>query len=261
MVTSTIASLGVLMLIIGKGGASFAEAFKLLGWWPLGFFETFRCSLLTALLFAGPLFEKWAVGEWSEQSESLSSWIAWRNYVAGPVSEEITFRSALIPLHFLARVSPERIVFFAPLYFGIAHVHHFYEFQLTHPGTPVIASLLRSLFQFSFTTLFGWYATFLFLRSGSLVAVIVVHSFCNYCGLPRLWGRLELQAPTSAYVSQSGLRGKEDDDSKPVTGGSRDFLTPLYYVILFAGAIAFYFQFWPLTESSHALVSFSSTTT
>ena len=256
--TSTVASLGVLLLIIGKGGASFSEALRLLGWWPLGFFEIIRCTLLTALLFAGPLFEKWAVGEWNETFESLSSWIAWRNYVAGPVSEEITFRSALIPLHLLARVSPERIVFFAPLYFGIAHVHHFYEFQLTHPGTPIMASLLRSLFQFAFTTVFGWYATFLFLRSGSLVAVIVVHSFCNYCGLPRLWGRLEVQdSPASGYFSASRLRGKEDDDSKPVDGGdSRDILTPLYYVILFAGAIAFYFQIWSLTESSHELVSF-----
>ena len=163
--------------------------------------------------------------------------------MAGPVSEEMTFRSALVPLHLLARVSPGLIVFLAPLYFGIAHVHHFYEFQLTHPGTPVMAVLLRSLFQFCFTTVFGWYATFLFLRTGSLVAVIVVHSFCNYCGLPRLWGRLDIELS----------RGKEDDGDK-----SRDLYTPLYYVVLFAGAIAFYFQFWPLTESANALVSFSS---
>lgn len=247
MMTSAIASLGVLFLVMDKAAASLPTALNMLGWWPLGFAEILRCSILTAFLFAGPLFEKWAVREWSADAESLGSWIAWRNYVAGPVSEEMMFRSALIPLHLLARMSPQHIVFLAPLYFGIAHVHHFYEFQLTHPGTPVTAAFLRSLFQFAFTTLFGWYATFLFLRTGSLVAVIVVHSFCNYCGLPRLWGRLDFEAG-------SRQRAKDDDDSKPAQ--SRDWLTPLYYAILFAGAIGFYLGFWSLTKSPHALVSF-----
>jgi CAAX amino terminal protease family. len=98
------------------------------------------------------------------------------------------FRSVIVAVHLLAKVSPGHIVLVAPLYFGIAHIHHFYEFRLTHPDTPVLAALLRSLFQFGFTTVFGWYATFVFLRTGSLPAVILIHSFCNWCGLPRLWG-------------------------------------------------------------------------
>lgn len=175
----------------------------------------------------------------------------------GPVTEEITFRSAMIPLHLLAKISPGCIVFIAPLYFGIAHVHHFYEFRLTHPGTSVAASLLRSLFQFGYTTIFGWYATFLYLRTGSLLAVILSHTFCNYCGLPRLWGRLDCPV----YVAPSSIRDKEDTDSssgKTVYGKPSILLTVAYYVLLFAGAIAFYFNIWSLTESPCELASFAT---
>ena len=166
------------------------------------------------------------------------------------------FRSAIVPLHLLAHVSPSRIVFIAPLYFGIAHVHHFYEFRLTHPDTPALAALLRSLFQFGYTTIFGWYATFLYLRTGSLIAVIVVHSFCNWCGLPRFWGRVE----SGDSVGPAFTRGKEDADAVEVDGTLGVGWTVAYYVLLVAGAVGFCHGLWPLTESYHALVSFSGKT-
>lgn len=155
-----------------------------------------------------------------------------------------------------------RIVFVAPLYFGIAHIHHFYEFTLTHPHASLLGALLRSLFQFAYTTLFGWYATFVYLRTGSLAAVILVHSFCNWCGLPRLWGRLE-PVPRSPLVlppaTAAAVRGKEDGD---LSGGGSATLgigwTIAYYLLLVAGAVGFWHQLWPLTQSSHALVSFSA---
>lgn len=175
----------------------------------------------------------------------------------GPATEELLFRSLLIPLHLLAKVPPKDIVFFTPLYFGIAHVHHFYEFKLTHPHTPIPPALFRSLFQFTYTTVFGWYAAFVFLRTGSLIAVILAHSFCNWCGLPRLWGRVEAGEPVGPPISH----GKED----PVVPNAHvadDQLgvgwTVAYYVLLFTGAWAFYIGLWPLTESRMELTSFSS---
>jgi prenyl protein peptidase len=168
------------------------------------------------------------------------------------------FRSAIIPLHLLARVSPGRIVFIAPLYFGIAHIHHFYEFRLTHPDTPALAALARSLFQFGYTTIFGWYATFVYLRTGSLIAVIVIHSFCNWCGLPRFWGRVEAGEPLGPPVT----RGKEDSEGSSVEVGDGSLgvgWTVAYYVLLVVGALAFARGLWPLTESYHALVSFAGT--
>lgn len=166
------------------------------------------------------------------------------------------FRSVIVAVHLLAKVSPGHIVLVAPLYFGIAHIHHFYEFRLTHPDTPVLAALLRSLFQFAFTTVFGWYATFVFVRTGSLPAVILIHSFCNWCGLPRLWGRVEAGVAMGPLV-----RGKEDSDGSTFQAGdatSSIAWTVAYYLILVAGAVAFYYQLWPLTASPLELASFTS---
>jgi prenyl protein peptidase len=275
-----VSSIVVLWLIVEEGGSTIDAGVRILGWWPVGVLEIIRSLLLTAILFTGPLFERGIVeGEWrfwfrrSKLSESLGGWIGWRNYVAvcpvvflnqgaflihfqGPFTEEVMFRSAIVPLHLLAHVSPGRIVFIAPLYFGIAHVHHFYEFRLTHPDTPALAALLRSLFQFGYTTVFGWYATFVYLRTGSLVAVIVVHSFCNWCGLPRLWGRVE----SGDALGPSFARGKEDADGVEVEENLGVRWTVAYYVLLVAGAVGFCQGLWPLTESYHALVSFSGKT-
>ncbi|KAJ5985076.1 hypothetical protein N7499_008671 [Penicillium canescens] len=260
-------SVVVLWLAVEEGNTSVAAGLRLLGWWPVGVLEIFRGLLLTAILFVGPLFERGIVeGEWrfwfrhSKLSESLGGWIGWRNYVAGPITEEVMFRSAIVPLHLLAHVSPGRIVFIAPLYFGIAHIHHFYEFRLTHPDTPALAALARSLFQFGYTTIFGWYATFVYLRTGSLLAVIVIHSFCNWCGLPRFWGRVEAGEPMGPPIT----RGKEDSEGSSAEVGDGTLgigWTVAYYVLLVAGALAFAQSLWPLTESYHALVSFSGKST
>jgi len=40
------------------------------------------------------------------------------------------------------------------------------------------------LFQFAFTSVFGWYATWVFLSTRSLWAPVAVHAFCNWLGLP-----------------------------------------------------------------------------
>ena len=167
----------------------------------------------------------------------------------GPITEEVTFRSLLTPLHLLSLLPPTKTILLTPLYFGIAHIHHFYEYTLTHPHTPLLPALLRSVVQFAYTTLFGWYATFLFLRIGSLPAVVLVHAFCNWCGLPRVWGRLE-------GVEREAPRGKEDDRA---SGGNGERLavgwSVAYYVILVAGAVAFQKGLWPLTASERALAT------
>lgn len=43
-------------------------------------------------------------------------------------------------------------------------------------------------FQFLYTTIFGWYATFLLLRTGHWVAAVVAHTFCNLMGFPDFGG-------------------------------------------------------------------------
>ena len=224
----------------------------------MGLPETTKALLLTALLFAGPLFEKGIVeGRWRDWIEgqplyeSLSSWMGWRNFVAGPITEELLFRSLLVSLHLLTTLSATRVILLTPLYFGIAHIHHFYEFKLTHLHTPLLPALLRSLIQFAYTTVFGWYATFVFLRTGNVVAVILVHTFCNWCGLPRLWGRVE---PRVAIGGPSATRGKEDNRTEQGKGRKTTwFWSIAYYLLLVAGAVGFQHCLWSLTESPRAL--------
>ncbi|KAI9371694.1 hypothetical protein BJX61DRAFT_14552 [Aspergillus egyptiacus] len=260
-----VCSLAVLWLIVAKDEeASIFDALKLMGWWPLSFTDIFRTFILTAILFTGPLFERGiAEGEWKEWlrgsriSETLRGWIGWRNYVAGPITEEVMFRSAIVPLHLLAKVDPGRLVFIAPLYFGIAHVHHLYEFRLTHPDTSILVAVFRSVFQFGYTTVFGWYATFVYLRTGSLLSVILIHAFCNWCGLPRLWGRVEAVVPIGPTLN----RGKEDSDrSLEYSYGQLSVGWSIaYYTLLVLGAFGFYCCLWPLTDSLHGLADFTGT--
>jgi prenyl protein peptidase len=50
--------------------------------------------------------------------------------------------------------------------------------------SPPLLRPLQVLFQFTYTTIFGWYATYLFLRTGHLLAPVLVHALCNSLGLP-----------------------------------------------------------------------------
>lgn len=40
------------------------------------------------------------------------------------------------------------------------------------------------LAQFLYTSIFGWYAAWLFVRSGHLAAPVAVHAACNALGFP-----------------------------------------------------------------------------
>lgn len=83
-IIGVIAVLGLLI----RNDVTVPEAMHLLGWWPIGLAEVLCTLLLTAILFAGPLFERVAEGEWKHGNpvrriyESLNSWAGWRNYVA-----------------------------------------------------------------------------------------------------------------------------------------------------------------------------------
>ncbi|KIW45953.1 uncharacterized protein PV06_01653 [Exophiala oligosperma] len=258
------ASAATFYLLVVTAKLTPVDALHFMGWWPVQLTDVVKCCALTFLLFLGPLFEKLFVeGRLGDLRrgrkivETLKSWQGYRNYVAGPITEEVIFRSVLVPVHLLAKVSSTKIVFLTPLYFGIAHVHHFYEFILTHPHTPLLPALLRSVFQFGYTTLFGWIADFIYLRTGSIYACILIHTFCNWVGLPRFWGRV--QRREEYPLSPIAIRGKDDTDAIQANGrgGPQDLkLTVAYYVLLLTGAYSFYAGLWPLTASSLALADF-----
>jgi prenyl protein peptidase len=259
----------VIIVVVKYSHATPLETLRLLGWWPIDPLAILRTLLLCATLFAGPLFEAGIVeGGWKHWirgehvRETLGSWMGWRNLVAGPVTEEILFRSAIIPLHIIAKISPNRIVFITPLYFGIAHLHHLYEFRLTHPEVPLLPAVLRSVFQFTYTSLFGFFAAFVYLRTGSVYAAIAAHMFCNWSGLPRFYGRVGVQAGMP-IGPPSTKRDDETTEGRGAAAGTdrRSDLgtawTVAYYLILVAGAYGFYSQLFPLTQGKYALVDFT----
>jgi prenyl protein peptidase len=59
-----------------------------MGWWPVGVLDAVRSVLLTAILFAGPLYESLIVqGSWRDLVRlkplfELREWTTWRNIVA-----------------------------------------------------------------------------------------------------------------------------------------------------------------------------------
>jgi prenyl protein peptidase len=116
--------------------------------------------------------------------DSSERWVCLRNLVAAPVAEEIAFRGCIASSLAAAGMKTSATSLIAPLFFGSAHLHHallkLYEKQ--RPSTV----LIQTAFQFAYTSLFGSYATYAFLRTRSIVAVSVSHSFCNGMGLPDL---------------------------------------------------------------------------
>ncbi|KAL2682523.1 hypothetical protein Neosp_006975 [[Neocosmospora] mangrovei] len=223
--STAICSLVTLYLLSSHATIAIPNPLHFMGYWPVGLVDAARALWLTALLFAGPLYESLFVDGAARQWLDLqplrdlwTDWPTWRNMVAGPITEECT-------------------IFLSPLVFGLAHLHHFYEFRITHPHTPLPVAILRSLFQLTYTTLFGAYATFLFLRTGSLLAVVLIHAFCNCMGLPRFWGQVD-----PYWLA-------EDDPA-------RKRYTAVYYVLLVAGLVAWLQNLYSLTETPMALAEF-----
>lgn len=196
LVTIACLAAGYITVSLGKAehDSWYGAAVRILGL-RLRVRDVLSSFALTATLFAAPLYES-LVAEgglftiYQDVTYPLKSWVGFRNLVAGPLSEEIVFRSCIVPLHVFAGQQIGRIVLLTPLYFGLAHIHHIYERTVTHRGQ-FLAACTISLVQFTYTTIFGWFAAFLFIRTGSVWSSIIVHSFCNSMGLPRVTGRLK----------------------------------------------------------------------
>jgi prenyl protein peptidase len=125
---------------------------------------------------------------------SWGGWMAWRNLVIAPVTEELVFRGCIVSAltavssgsSSLAPVplSTVRVTITAPLFFGLCHVHH--GVLSWRRGQSPLATAVQTMFQFAYTSLFGSYATYLFIQTRSLSAVILSHAYCNGMGLPDL---------------------------------------------------------------------------
>ena len=77
--------------------------------------------------------------------KTYRKWVALRNYAVGPLAEELIYRAAVAFL--LAQCLP-RAVFIAltpPLFFGAAHLHHYFELRHSgHPSRVALAAVCAS---------------------------------------------------------------------------------------------------------------------
>eukprot|EP00798_Chlamydomonas_sp_ICE-L_P024600 gene24600-10218_t len=125
-------------------------------------------------------------GEVQEAARDLldiDSLVGWRNLVVAPITEEFVFRACMAPLLRLQGYGVLATVFVTPLFFGLAHLHHLHD-RVHNQGFPLKSAIVNVGFQFTYTTIFGWYETYLFLSTGSLLAPVLVHSFANFLGVP-----------------------------------------------------------------------------
>lgn len=144
---------------------------------------------LTMVLFLGPIVMlvtndrfRWLIHP-SYWNQCLKDWIWWRNHVVAPFTEEFAFRACMVPI-LLGHYSKTGAVIMSPLFFGIAHFHHMIE--RIRRGQDTKTAFFISAFQFAYTTVFGIYSAFLFVRTGHLTSCVLVHGFCNFMGFPDL---------------------------------------------------------------------------
>lgn len=223
----------------GSGLPDLVEIVLVLVW------DCLKALLLTAVLFMGPIADvlyfshqersytmgyggshATPQGLYNEMKKGLSTIYGVRNYVVGPITEEFVFRAGVIALFLASPCSKTALVYATPLLFGVAHLHHAYELYVDSSSelSPQVIAF-TTLFQFTFTTIFGWYAAFLFLRMGSVWPCVAVHIFCNSLGPPS-FGRV----------------------------GKNMTQTFIYRAMLIVGMTAFWHLLKPLTRSVHHIL-------
>ncbi|XP_033735070.1 CAAX prenyl protease 2-like [Pecten maximus] len=160
--------------------------------------------VLTMVLFLGPLGLHYMDGVfriylepryWTNSLKNLT-WI--RNHIVAPFSEEFIFRACMLPL-LVPSFGEGYSVFICPLFFGVAHIHHMID-RVIQGHQPVGDAVKQTVFQMFYTTMFGAYSAFLFLRTGHLIAPVIAHAFCNHMGFPSFKEALSYPKPTRSKL-------------------------------------------------------------
>lgn len=154
-----------------------------LTWSGLALTSTTHISILSALaitfvFYAGFLVEQF----FEEKYETVYDIKALRAYVVAPIFEELMYRSCLIN-NFIAGGFGWSSVWLSALIFGFSHLYRIEDLVASNRRI-TLTSLFPVLFQVCFTTVFGIYVGYIFIATGSLYTVIIIHGFCNFMGIP-----------------------------------------------------------------------------
>ncbi|KAJ4970736.1 hypothetical protein NE237_003835 [Protea cynaroides] len=162
-------------------------------------------------------YTKIAFQRFLERMSAMASDVkAWRNYLVAPLTEELVFRACMIPLLLCGGFGTYKVILLSPIFFSLAHLNHFLELYCHQKYTFIKASMIVGL-QLGYTVIFGCYASFLFMRTGHLLAAIVTHVFCNMMGLPVFSARNK--GLTSIAFVSSNVAG-----SQSIVGDLLDYL-------------------------------------
>lgn len=144
--------------------------------------------ILIPILYAGPILQSITSVGGSVGNPLIGERrdIVLRNYVVAPIAEEVVFRSCMIPL-LRPHLGDGWSVVLTPLFFGIAHLHHMIG-KWRHDREPLLSALVGTLFQTAYTSIFGMFSAYLFVRTSHASSAILAHSLCNVLGLPDFWG-------------------------------------------------------------------------
>lgn len=125
-----------------------------------------------------------------------------RNLAVAPLTEEVVFRACLCCLLAAGKQPLQTIIFCAPLFFGMCHLHHMLD-MVHHRGFSWKAAACTQAFQFSYSYVFGVLATCIFMSTASLSSPLLLHVACNWIGFPNfhaLWTDPARRILLTAYV-------------------------------------------------------------
>lgn len=148
---------------------------------------------MLACVYCGALMELMIGTRHIPYSSEVPGHVKFRNLVAGPCLEELTFRACTCRVLLAAGFGIASTSSIAPLFFGIAHIHHGFEAIWSKKHT-VRQAIVQQLALFVQTTVFGFFACAAYLSLGSLVAPTVLHVGCNWMGMPWLGQRSTMSA-------------------------------------------------------------------
>mmetsp|Transcript_1217 Transcript_1217/g.2247 ORF Transcript_1217/g.2247 Transcript_1217/m.2247 type:complete len:278 (-) Transcript_1217:15-848(-) len=112
-------------------------------------------------------------------------WFALRNYFIAPITEEIVFRKCSIDiLSVTTSFNTAHTVILPALLFSFAHFHHVFRFLKSDQQTTLQNALLVSIFQMSYTLLFGIFSGWLYIKTHSILGSMISHILCNILGVP-----------------------------------------------------------------------------
>ena len=142
-------------------------------------FNIIRALILIVTLYIGPIvnyLENTTPTSFIEDfSQNFLNIHGFRDHIFAPLTEEFIYRALILDV--------AGFTWWSPFLFGIAHIHHAY-FMYNHSKLPPSMIIFNTIFQTTYTTLFGLLANHLFVKYQNLWCCVVVHAVCNLMGFP-----------------------------------------------------------------------------